>query len=257
MEVFDGWVVTGTGAAVACAAIILCAAAGMAMTTPLGSVACTCAAIATPSCAAMPTGAAGICTANCPPGATSSGTCTCTICPAGPATCSASPEPGFGRRRVTCAAGLLWGGIPDPKVWPGGVTCPPSLAWGGNLPPKIGWAGNPRRRTLFGGITCEKLLRAAATEAHVRQGSAPTHRATRRCSLSAGRHPCSSSGPQSQSPTRSPDVRCESCSQAQRHLHRSIWSSHGSESRTKRSGPRWRHVAPMLNHRARVTVANC
>ena len=39
MQVFDGWVVTGTGAAVACAAIVLCAAAGMAMTTPLGWVA--------------------------------------------------------------------------------------------------------------------------------------------------------------------------------------------------------------------------
>jgi hypothetical protein len=46
----------------------------------------TCAAIATPCCAAMPTGAVGICTANCPPGATPSGTCTCIICPAGPAT---------------------------------------------------------------------------------------------------------------------------------------------------------------------------
>ena len=59
MEVFDGWVVTGTGTAVACAAIVLCAAAGMAMTTPLGSVACTCAAIGTPGCAAMPTGQPG------------------------------------------------------------------------------------------------------------------------------------------------------------------------------------------------------
>ena len=44
----------------------------------------------------------------------------------------------------------------------------------------------------------------------------------RRCRLSAGRLPCSSSGPQSQSPPRSPEVRCESCSQAQRDLHRSI-----------------------------------